>query len=487
MSTRPSSALRQNLRLCTVDGILATPYVFLMVPGNIFLANFLSGPVGLRETLFGIIAALPAWANALQALLMPILSKRWSMRTLTLYPGIAAVAVWCGFAVGIPFFPYHEAKRLSHLIFLILLGLSVAQAINGVSWTSWIQNWIPPRVRARYFGRRNQILGLVTVAFTGACGVLFEATGDSLIGYQIVFALAGIGRMLSMAVQFRIRDDVEPPIAQTAAPLPEAGASTAPLASSGTRLRDDKDFVFFVAFAGILTFGLNFTGPFAPGYMAHYLDFSVSKQSVLVVLANLMGALAVPRWARALDVYGHRIILAITATCWMLMDFNWAWIGASTNYLLYLMWLWGGMMSAGVVLGTFNLLLRLTPPDHRTTAVSMHLAITSVLGATAPMVSGMMLDWLQGAEWSEQAIYRLIFFLKPVMVISSLLLLRHVREPAPSRVPGIIGAFRSVRLAFTHSGQVFLANVNFVRPVAFQRWRRLRRLREKRKKQKPGP
>jgi Na+/melibiose symporter-like transporter len=450
----------------------------LMVPGNIFLANFLSGPVGLRETLFGVIAALPAWANALQALLLPALAKRWSMRTLNLVPGLMAAVIWCGFAIALPFLPYGEARRISQLVFLILMGLSVAQAITGVAWTAWIQDWIPTRARARYFGKRNQLLGLVTVAFTGAGGVLLEMTNDSLLGYQLIFLLAGIGRLLSMAIQARVRDE---PVEEQSSPSALEPSASA-LGLRQPRLRDDRDFVYFVAFAGILTFGLNFTGPFGPGYMAHYLEFSVSKQSLLVVLANLMGALAVPRWARALDLYGHRVILAITATCWMLMDFNWAWISAETNYLLYLMWLWGGTMSVGVVLGTFNLLLRLTPPGNRSRAVSVHLAVTSILAAVAPMAAGIMLDWLQTVGWSEQGIYRLIFFLKPVIVIGSLLLLRKVREPAPARIPGIIGAFRSVRLAFTHSGHVILANANFVRPVAFQRWRRLRRLREKRRR-----
>ena len=472
-STSSPAPLRRNLQLCTTDGVLATPFVLMMLPGNIFLANFFSGVLGLRETLFGIIVSLPAWANALQAFVMPWLSHRWGTRALTVIPGFLAAFIWCGFALSLSWLPIENVRATSQFVFFIFLGLSVAQAINGVSWTAWIQDWIPPRPRARYFGRRNQDVGFVTVGFTAVGGFLLNRMEASLLGYQILFGSAGILRLFSMFVVTRITPEV--PV--TGRPEPRWKRPKARTAGGG--LWAERGFLRFVVFASLLTFGLNFAGPFNPIYMANHLEFPVFKQAILVVLANFMGAFAAPWWARLIDRYGHKNILTISALGWMLSNYNWVWISSETNWVLYLVWLCGGIFSAGVVLSSFNLLLRLTPAHIKTTAISTHLAATSVLGAIAPIAAGTFLQQLTASGMAEQTVFRLIFFLHPTFVILSLLLLRQVPEPEAASVPNIFGAFRSVRQAFIQSGTVFVANVNMARPLLYLRRRHEHRRRRK--------
>ncbi len=475
----PETRLRRNLGLCTADGLLATPFVLLMVPGNIFLANFFSGVLGLRETLFGIIVSLPAWANAIQALAIPSLTKRWNARALTVYPGFLAAFIWCGFAIGLNWLPIEDVRTTSQFVFFIFLGLSVAQAINGVSWTAWIQDWIPGRTRARYFGHRNQLLGFVTVGFTACGGLLLNLTDSGLIGYQILFASAGLMRLASMIIVTRINDRLPEIPDLPDAPPPRRPKTPAPTGG----LRSQKGFISFVVFASLLTFGLNIAGPFNPIYMAAHLDFPIFKQSILVVLANLTAAFSAPWWGRLIDRYGHKNTLTLAVLAWMLGNYNWVWISQSTNWMLFPIWLWGGMFSAGVILGSFNLLLRLTPVHLKTLAVSTHLAATSVLGAIAPILAGAILQHIQDYGVSEQNAFRLLFFLHPTIVIGSLLLLQRVPEPQAARLPALLGAFRSVRQAFIQSGTVFLANANMARPLHFLRHQRALRQRLKRRRE----
>lgn len=456
--TKQKSQLRRNLYFCSVDGIFATPFVLTLVPGNIFLANFLSGVLGIKEVVYGLIVSMPAWANALQLLYVPLLARRFSSRALTLVPGFITVVIWFGFSISLFWIQHWEQHRIARTILLIFAILSLFQSVNGVSWTSWIQDWIPRRVRAPYFGVRNRMLGLITVLFTAFGGYVIGSNSGTVADYQILFFVTGISRLISMGLQIPIRT---PRVESTESSTIRSSAS------SIRSLLRQHDFVRFVTFSALITFGLNLTGPFVPVYMRDQLGLPVSEQAALVVLANLAGALAMPRWGRLLARKGHKPVMVVATILWMGCNYNWALLHQGNTWQLFPMWLWGGLVSAGLILGLFNLLLRLTPPSHKTTAVSLHLAVTSVAGAIAPMIAGLILQKLTQSGISEQTAFRIFFVVQPTMVISALWLLRHVPEPEAAQVPGILGAFRTVRQAALQSGQILLANANLVRPLAY--------------------
>ncbi|MDF3059532.1 MAG: transporter, partial [Rariglobus sp.] len=64
-----TSSLRRNLRLCSYDGIAATPIVFLLQPGNFIIAALLVEMFHLPPSTYGLIASLPFWGNFAQAFL----------------------------------------------------------------------------------------------------------------------------------------------------------------------------------------------------------------------------------------------------------------------------------------------------------------------------------------------------------------------------------------------------------------------------------
>ena len=76
-------------------------------------------------------------------------------------------------------------------------------------------------------------------------------------------------------------------------------------------------------------------------------------------LAALGGALSMRTWGQMLDRYGNKAVMTFSLILWQLGNFVWCFLEPGNRNLLYPLWTWGGMTSAGFILGQFTLLLKL--------------------------------------------------------------------------------------------------------------------------------
>ena len=81
------SLLRNNLRLCLLDGVAAMPLTLLSQPGNIVLAALLTGIFKMPASTYGLIVALPFVFNFLQVLLTPLLAQKLDAQRLCVASG----------------------------------------------------------------------------------------------------------------------------------------------------------------------------------------------------------------------------------------------------------------------------------------------------------------------------------------------------------------------------------------------------------------
>ena len=160
----PSQTAR-NLRCSILDGIFATPWTLLSLPGSFLMAGLLNTLFQVGPFWFGVIAAMPALANGLQMGLVPFLARFMSVRDLTLSQSWLNAGLWFSGFVGVAFLPTDQ-PNVAGLFFALLFFLtSVSLSLAVVGWMSWAGGYIPSRIRGRFFGRRNRIISLSTLSF----------------------------------------------------------------------------------------------------------------------------------------------------------------------------------------------------------------------------------------------------------------------------------------------------------------------------------
>jgi MFS family permease len=324
-----------------------------------------------------------------------------------------------------------------------------------VSWTSWVQEWVPDRLRGKYFGRRNRLLQLSTVAFLLGAGEALTQLNliTPVLGYQIVIGVSVLLRCFSILAQYRIL--------ATSPERPREGGTDF-LGQVRLILRN-RPLLWLYAFGAAFGLLANIFGPFFNVFLYDSIGMSIAQVSMLTVIFNVTGAIALPAWGQFMDRYGNRPSMNVALVAWMIPGFLWAFLTPENAWMLKFIFASGGIFSAGYLLGSFNLLLKLVPPEAKTAAISINVAVTSLAAAVAPIMGGMFLDHLWASGVSKLDGYHGMAVAHHVFVLLSGVVLLKVLEPKSSPLSQVVGAMRSYRQVFALMGMSFMLNYVFTK------------------------
>ena len=431
------------------------PIVFMTLPGNFIVAMLLSQTFRLGETMFGVIVSLPHWCNVVQLFVVPFLTRVWPQKKIALTISWLHLLVWIGLAFALPHIPVDDIDRASRWLFL-LFGLSaLTHSIVGVSWTSWVQEWVPDRLRGKYFGRRNRLLQISTVVFLLGAGETLTQLNilSPVLGFQVVIGVSVFLRVFSILAQYRI-------LATSATRAREAGLDYR--AQIGLILKN-RPLLWLYAFGAAFGFLANVFGPFFNVFLYDSIGMTVAQVSMLTVIFNVTGAMALPAWGQFMDRYGNRPGMNVALVAWMLPGFLWAFLTPDNAWMIKFVFASGGIFSAGYLLGSFNLLLKLVPPEAKTAAISINVAVTSLAAAIAPIIGGVLLDhlWSRGIQKLDG--YHAMAVVHHMLVLLSGIVLLKVAEPKSAPLSQVVGAMRSTRQLFALLGMSFMVNYVFTK------------------------
>ena len=446
---------QRNLRLGILEGLLATPWIVLCLPAGFIISALLTLYYEISPVVYGVIASLPAWSNALQIVLTPIVGKFLSPRDITLGLGWMNLGLWAIMAAVLGYLPPEDPKAAGQL-FLIFFGLaSLTQALVGVGWTAWVQQWTPTKVRGAYFGNRNRLISIATVVFLLVSMGMLNWYSESIWSYQSLIIVALLCRFFSLLYQHLI---LTPP--ETEGMLKTDGW----LKDLGN-LRHHKKFLLLVFFGSWFGFWISLTGPFIPRFVYEHLYIEPWQFALINILATLSGALTLPLWGKVIDRHGCIPVMILSMIVWQLQNYLWCILTPNITWLLYPMWIGGGIVANAYLLGLFNLLFKVMPETGRTAAISANMAVTSIASAVAPMLAGKIIEISGEMGWSTVTVYRIGFALSPTALLLGLFILRRIKEPESFGEGTVVGAMRTVRQMLQLQGLNFLANANLVSPI----------------------
>ena len=433
---------------------MAMPIVTMSLPVNVFMTALVVKAFPLPNMTIGLISALPFFGNFLQIFVAPFLAKWKPPKVIAVSAAALHLVTWAALGGLLPLVPRDNPTAAGHWLIAWFLVSSCFAAVAGVSWNAWIQEWVPGRLRGKFFGRRNGALQVSTLTFFLVTGWALARWNYAVPVFQLIIAGAVFLRVFSLRCQWVSPTRVHRP--DLVAPLPF-------LEQVGV-LGRARSLLVFIAFGATWSFAANCFGPFYYIFMFDQLRFSAFDVGVLATLAQLGGALSLPAWGRLLDRYGNKPVMTFSLILWGVQNFLWCFITPANRGWLYAMWVWSGITGAGFVLGQFTILLRLIPLKAKSLAIGLNLAVTSLVAASAPIIGGAVLTWALG-RWSDAlAVYHVCFLLQPVMALASCALLLSVHEPQASPLTMVFGAMRNVRTLSGVLGLSFLVNYVFYRP-----------------------
>ena len=100
---------------------------------------------------------------------------------------------------------------------------------------------------------------------------------------------------------------------------------------------------------------------------------------------------------------------------------------------------------------------------HPNLAIGVHLAVTSVVAAIAPITGGEVLTWALARWPNPLAVHHACFLVQPVLALLGCVLLLRVEEPRASPLTMVFGAMRNIRTLSGVFGLSFLVNYIFYR------------------------
>ena len=445
--------LARSFRLCTADGLVAMPLVTMSLPVNVFITALVTKAYVLPKTEIGVLTAMPFVANFLQIFAAPFIARWRPPKTVTVVAASIHLALWVVLGALLPLIPRENPVAAAYWLILWFFVSSCFAAIAGVSWNSWIQEWVPARLRGQYFARRNAYLQFSTLTFLFAAGWALAHWNYAIPAFQAVIGVACLIRIYSLYWQW---------ISPTQ-PLPQAQAPTISFGAQVDVLSRSRSFLLFVLFGSVWSFAANCFGPFYHVFMFEQLNFSAFDVGILSTLTALGGALALPAWGRLLDRFGNKPVMTFALIVWQLQNFLWCFITPDNRSLLFGMWVFGGLTSACFILGQFTLLLRLLPVEAKNLAIGFNLAVTSLVAAIAPIIGGAVLQWALPRWQNDLAVYHVCFLLQPLLSLVAAGILLRVHEPAAGSLTMVFGAMRNIRTLGGVLGLDFLINYVFYR------------------------
>lgn len=445
--------LLRSLRLCTAEGIMAMPIVTMSLPVNVFMTALVAKAFVLPKTTIGLISALPFVGNFLQIFAASFLAKWKPPKVVSITAATLHLVSWIALGVLLPWVPRDDPAAAGQWLFTWFLITSCFGAIAGVSWNAWIQEWVPYRIRGKYFGRRNGTLQFSTLTFLLIAGWSLAHWNYAIPVFQLIIAGAAFMRVFSLRWQW-----VSPTRARQ-----HASSAHLPFREQLQVVLGSRSLLVFIAFGAVWSFAANCFGPFYHVFMFDQLGLSAFDVGVLAMLAQLSGALSLPAWGHLLDRYGNKSVMTFSLILWQAQNFLWCILTVENRNLLYAMWIWGGATSAGFILGQFTFLLKLIPLQAKNLAIGVNLAVTSLVAAIAPVTGGAILTWALG-RWSDPfAVHYVCFLLQPVLALLGCFLLLRVHEPRASSLTMVFGAMRNFRTLSGVFGLSFLVNYVFYR------------------------
>ena len=344
--------LKKTLNYSILDGAF---HAMMVALGEAF---FISCAIFLGASTFevGILASVPPLLGAyIQIFSSPLLglfgTRKCMVSTFALLQSIAFIPL-----AGLLYLDQLSVNALIIITFIYSMACLVFYPV----WRNWMGDLVDEYQRGGYFGKRNRIVSLANlVAMVGAALVFQQYQSQGTVdssAFLLLFSLAGICRLISF---FFLRKKTEPPVK----PLEVRAGFRHFL---GEIL--STNYGHLTIFQSLVSFAVFLSLPYFSLYMLRDLQLAYWQIATVHAVAIATRVLSMPGWGAAIDRFGSRKVLKMSAVIMPLAPV--LWVFNSSIVYIYFIQIFAGFIWAGYDLAIFSYSLDATSPERRTKYIS---------------------------------------------------------------------------------------------------------------------
>jgi len=263
------------------------------------------------------------------------------------------------------------------LIFFFVFELATSAV--GAPWQSWMSELVDPELRGSYFGGRNLTTGLVAVPSALLAGYLLDLLGKRFLAFLAIFVVGSIFGAIDTFMFTRQDEDRHR----------RGGAIR--LARLPRILVLAKDYRQYLGGMALVSFSGSLVGPYSTVMLINRFHYNYATLGLLAVCGTLAAAISQPIWGRLGDRHGALKMLKRALYVRPFLSLAWALALPSLAYMLPLQVFIGVIVTAGMGLMGFNVLLAVAPSFGKVEAFSFYTSVTNLAAVAGNIVSGLVL------------------------------------------------------------------------------------------------
>ncbi|MFP4662647.1 MAG: MFS transporter [Halanaerobiales bacterium] len=429
-------ALKRDMKMSTLEGAFTTLMGTLI--GGAFLTGFAIS-LGADSFIIGILASLPLLANTVQIFGSYLIDRMGDTREVCIRYVLLHRIFWL-LIIFSPFLLLRlELTDLRIWTFVVLLAVaSLCASISSVSWTSWMADLIPQKIRGRFFASRNmisQMIGMLTAILAGFFvdywQGLSENTQSQSYGFIYLFAIGTIFGFISIFL------------------LKKTSKSNKVIRTDGGFLKKLKlpfkyvSYKHLIVFTACWGFAVSLVSPFFSVYMIKTLEIPFTLITLFGVVSGITGIIGMRLWGRFIDKYGPKPLLYLCSIGASIIPTLWIFASPDNYTIIWFINIISGFFWAGIGLASSNMMMNLAPSEDNAVFFAVFAAITGITAALAPIFGGYLGTLYNNIEIFSITGLKLLFITSSILRLSTILLLRRIRIINNATIKEVFAKFNS--------------------------------------------
>jgi len=355
---------------------------------------------GASNFVIGLLGAIPFLSNLFQIPAIHIVEKHRDRKKVVVITSLIART----FLLCVAIAPFFTDSNIA--LTLIIGGMAMRYCIGAMStcaWNSWVRDLIPEKGVGAFLGMRlyykmaaATLLSIVAAYFIDWWGS--NHSDNQVFSYSIIYLLGFFAAMISTAM---IRTIPHPPMSAPEAHDYERSFTYRYL----KRPLRHENFRSLIIFLMLWNFAVNLAAPFFTVYMLKNLQYDMTFVIILTMVSSVVHTFTLKLWGKYSDLYSNKTVLAISGTVFVFCLLGWTFVTFPDKHILtmplvILLHILMGGSTAGVVLASSSIALKLSPQKEATAFLAMKSMMTSFAAGIAPLFGGLFADYFENKTLS---------------------------------------------------------------------------------------